>query len=911
MEGGIGRETTQFKSPEEELVYLRERVAEQERANAERGLERSRAEVTHETISAYKKADTKDVLHESYRATPSETEAMTLALRPEEHDSAIEELYGMLLERGIKNTLDVIARMKNPHIEDDFHRFLVQFLHASGSVPGLSERNPEWQSLHLSLFEITLPPESSADGKQKSLKELLSGMEQFFAGMQSIGVVSNDPYKQYFTLELAVSHDSPEIVFYVSVPTERRTLLEKQVLAFYHGAKVRQVSDDYNVFIPGGTVGGATASFAKDDVFPLLTYEAFDHDPLQALLAALGKLDKTREGAAIQFLIMPAGMKYVDKFSKTLEKVKKGTSLKNALDDYYETKKELKAFASSIFSSKPKDKPAEEKHIDDVVVGEIGEKIKSSIVVANIRIVASSPRAERTREIMNDIESAFSQFARPNGNALVWNRAGEREIDRLLHSFTFRLPAETALPLNLRELATLVHFPAGATGSPELREGKSGVAPAPLDIGSSGVRIGINSYRGTETDIFLSEIDRMRHFYVIGQTGTGKTGILMNMIRQDIERGDGVCYIDPHGSDIQKILSYIPKERIDDVIYFDPASTARPMGLNMLEFDPERPEQKTLVINELLGIFSQLFDMKTAGGPLFEQYFKNSAGLVMSDPASGNTILEIGRVLSDKKFRDMKLERCTNPIIKQFWKTAEATTGEQGLENFVPYITSKFDTFISNEIMRPIIAQEKSSFNFREILDKKKILLVNLSKGRLGDINANLLGLILVGKIQMAALSRADSHGVDFPPFYLYIDEFQNFTTPSISSILSEARKYKLGLNVAHQYLSQLSDDIRNAVLGNVGSMAVFRISSEDAEVLVKRLEPVFTTQDILKLDNRNAYVSMLMNGVPAKPFNIRTPDLPAGNPDIVESLKELSFLKYGRPRDEVEKEVMDKFMKI
>jgi hypothetical protein len=330
----------------------------------------------------------------------------------------------------------------------------------------------------------------------------------------------------------------------------------------------------------------------------------------------------------------------------------------------------------------------------------------------------------------------------------------------------------------------------------------------------------------------------------------------------------------------------------------------------MLEFDASRPEQKTLVINELLGIFSQLFDMKTAGGPLFEQYFKNSAGLVMSDPSSGNTILEIGRVLSDKKFRDMKLERCENPIIKQFWKTAEATTGEQGLENFVPYITSKFDTFISNEIMRPIIAQEKSSFNFRDIIDNKKIFLANLSKGRLGDINANLLGLILVGKIQMAAMSRADSTE-NFPPFYLYIDEFQNFTTPSISSILSEARKYKLSLNMAHQYLSQLSDDIRNAVLGNVGSMAVFRISSEDAEVLVKRFEPTFQVSDIIKLDNRNAYVSMLIDGVPVKPFNIKTDDLPEGNADIVEPLKDLSALKYGRPRQEVEKEVMDKFMKI
>lgn len=910
MEGAGVRENLQFKTPEEELVYLRERVAEQERANASARIEKSREEVTHEAISAYKKVDTKDVLHEEYRMPATEAESMTLALSPEAHDSQIEELYGMLLERGIKNTLDIVMRMKNPHLEDDFHRFLVQFLHTTGDIPGLRESSPEWKSLHLALFEVTLPP---TEDKEKSFKEFLTAMEQFFAGMQTIAVGEENKYKQYFTIEIAVSHDSQEIVFYVSIPKERRTLLEKQILAFYRGAKIREVSNDYNVFYNEGFAAASKAELAREDVFPLRTHEEFDHDPMSSLLNAFSKLDKAREGAAIQFLVMPAGDTYIRKFSKVLEKVKKGEKLKNALDDYYETKEEIKAFARGLFSPKKADKKeSETKDVDDIAVQNIGEKIKSSIVLSNIRIVASAENEGRTREIISDIESSFSQFNKPNANSIKFQKIDSGHIDQFLHAFTFRMPSTAdAMPLSLKELSTMVHFPAGNSSSPELKESRAGSAPAPLNMPSQGIQIGINVHRGMETNVFLSELDRMRHFYVIGQTGTGKTGIMMNMIRQDILNGDGVCYIDPHGTDIQKILSYIPRERIDDVIYFDPASTARPMGLNMLEFDPERPEQKTLVINELLGIFSQLFDMKTAGGPLFEQYFKNSAGLVMSDPSSGNTILEIGRVLSDKKFRDMKLERCANPIIKQFWKNAEATTGEQGLENFVPYITSKFDTFISNEIMRPIIAQERSSFNFREILDSKKILLVNLSKGRLGDINANLLGLILVGKIQMAALSRADSGTMNFPPFYLYIDEFQNFTTPSISSILSEARKYKLSLNMAHQYMSQLPDDIRNAVLGNVGSMAVFRISTEDAEILQKRLDPVFTVSDIIKLDNRNAYVSMLIDGVPAKPFSIRTQDLPSGNPDIVESLKELSFLKYGRPRDEVEKEVMDKFMKI
>jgi DNA helicase HerA-like ATPase len=412
-------------------------------------------------------------------------------------------------------------------------------------------------------------------------------------------------------------------------------------------------------------------------------------------------------------------------------------------------------------------------------------------------------------------------------------------------------------------------------------------------------------------EVRMTRGDRLRHFYVIGQTGTGKSGTLLGMVAQDMANGDGLCYIDPHGSDVQTILSWVPEHRIDDVIYFDPAYMPRPMGLNMLEYDQSRPEQKTLIIDELMEIFNQLFDMKAQGGAMFQQYFKNSAFLVMDHPESGNTLLEITRVLADKSFRDMKLSHCTNPIVRQFWISAEKTTGDQSLANFVPYISSKFDPLISNEILRPVITQEKSAFNMRDIMDNKKILLVNLSKGRLGNLNANLLGLILVGKIQMAALSRAESHGVNFPDFYLYIDEFQNITTPSISSILSEARKYKLSLHVAHQFMAQLSDDIKKAVLGNVGNMQIFRISSEDAEALQPRVDPIFKASDIMKLDNRNAYMSMLINGSPVPAFNIRTPDWPPQRKEIIDSIKELSYLKYGRPREEVEGEIMAKYEEI
>jgi TraM recognition site of TraD and TraG len=382
------------------------------------------------------------------------------------------------------------------------------------------------------------------------------------------------------------------------------------------------------------------------------------------------------------------------------------------------------------------------------------------------------------------------------------------------------------------------------------------------------------------------------------------------MIDQDINNGEGVCFIDPHGSDVQDILSRIPQHRYKDVIYFDPSHLDRPIGLNFLEYDRRFPEQKTFVINELMSIFKKLYGATPESmGPAFEQYFRNSAGLVMEDPESGNTLIDISRVLSDRNYRQYKLSRCKNPLIAQFWTNAEKTTGDQGLANYVQYISNKFDVFLSNDYMRPIIAQENSTLNFRQMMDEKKIFLVNLAKGRLGDINSNLIGLILIGKFTMAALSRVDTFGKgELPPFYLYIDEFHNFTTDSISTILAEARKYKLSLHMAHQYISQLDEGIKNAVFGNVGNMAFFRVGVEDAEFLEKQTAPVFTAKDIMNIENLNCYMKILSNGKPTAPFNVEEEFPVAGNRDVIEKLKELSYLTYGRDRNEVEKEVMKKY---
>ena len=894
---------------------MRAHVAVREQELMDQGhFEHANDNAVKDVIGAYKEKPASNVIHEDNILSKKETEGIVLALKPEPHDNVMEELLGIVITKGVRNALSVVEAMANPHVDDDFHRILVQYF-KTGQIAGLKDGTPLYKSLNMTLFEITLPPPREEADKQKGFKEFIGAMEQFYAGMHSISEGKNNEKENYFTLEVALSSISDEVVVFAAVPNKHISLFEKQVLSFYHDAKVHETADDYNIFNEKGGSAGAYASFKERSVLPIKTYDNIEHDPMNIILNVFSKLKTEGEGAAIQLVVAPAGEKFIDEFHMILDDVKDGMSVKHAADNFYKFNKAfLKISKEFIFGAKKKEEKKEKyiagrKAVDEGAAEKIGNKMKSTIMKANIRVITSAGSKDRAEDILQEIESSFNQFSESASNSFIFEKFHGSDLKELFHDFSYRvLRGDKILPMNLKELSSVFHFPVGIGSQPQLKEAKSGIAPAPLEIAREGIVLGVNSYRGRDTIIHMSREDRMRHFYVIGQTGTGKTNIMLNMITQDIRNGDGCCYIDPHGTDIQTILSRVPKERIDDVIYFDPAYTMRPMGLNMLEFDPKYPEQKTFVVNELMGIFNKLFDMKIGGGAMFEQYFRNSAFLVMEDPGSGSTLLEITRVLADKEFRDMKLEKCKNPIIKQFWVSAEQTTGDQSLANFVPYISSKFDNFISNDIMRPVVLQQNSVFNFRKIMDEKKILLVNLSKGRLGDINANLIGLVLVGKIQMAALSRVDMFGKPINDFYLYIDEFQNVTTDSIASILSEARKYRLSLNIAHQYITQLEEKIKNAVFGNVGSMAVFRVGTEDANFLEPKFKPIFNSADIAKLDNYNAYMSMLVNGTPTKPFNIKTYAPEKGDGENVENLKQLSYIKYGRDRAEVEAEIMARF---
>ncbi len=898
-----------ISSPEEELAYLRAQVEAKEAELRELKQEQPQALVAHERLLHHRE-EGHAVMAPEYRISPTEAQELALELDPEQDDETMEELRNIMEEKGIRNAYAVLDHLNSPHLEDDFHRFLVQYILAGMQPNGMRDSQPEWKSLHFTLYEIALPEkEQTEEGKQKVLKELISSMEQFYASMLSVAeAYAGEP--PYFSLELAVPVDRSALFFYAAVPNGRRDLFEKSILSIFPHAHLTPQPNDYNAFVPEGFSIGTTAKLAHKQMLPLKDYTEFDYDPLNSILNAFAKIGAEDEGAALQIIFQPKGDRYIRHYRKVLEALRRGEDTYKALNTPESFAGELVKETGAIFV-KPKE--LDRSHADQTVIELVEKKMASPIIATNIRMVVSSRSEVRATQILNDLESSFNQFENTRGNRLQFKRFHKRQAKDLFHDFTYRLFAPSAeMPLNLRELTTIYHFPPkGIESSPNLKQGRYTTAAAPLDLPREGLYIGSNFFRGTETHVTLAPQDRLRHLYVIGQTGTGKSVFLKNLCIQDIQAGEGTCFIDPHGNDIIDILAAVPPERYEDVIYFDPAYLDRPFGLNLLEYDQRMPEQKTFIVNEILAIFRRLYgDVPESMGPMFEQYFRNSTLLVMEDPASGSTLLDIARVLSNKAFRDMKLSRCFNPVVSQFWnEIATQAGGEASLENIVPYITNKFDDFSANDFMRPIVGQQNSSFNFREVMDNKKILLVNLSKGRLGERNANLIGLILVGKIFMAALSRADSVGTNFPPFYLYIDEFQNITTDSIPAILSEARKYKLSLTVAHQFLAQIDEKIRDAVFGNVGSMSVFRVGQEDGEFFAKQFAPTINALDFVNIENYNAYIKMLAGGVPQKPFNIKTPAPIQGNPNQVDDLRELSYLTYGRDRLTVETAIRNRYL--
>jgi len=772
------------------------------------------------------------------------------------------------------------------------------------------------RALNMSLFLVSVPRLKQDDKAKKPFKELVAVMEQFYSSLSNLktggwqGFLYGQPV---FSFEMAVPHIGEEICFYVSCPRRLVSVIEKQIHGFFPDADVRRV-EDYNIFNPQGVSLASYLSAGRGVALPFRTYQNLEIDPLNETINALSKLNIEGEGAAIQLIISLAKAKRWRKSSlKVAREMQRGVPYDMARLKI--ERKWLRDWIEAISGTRtppPSQMPPSVTPVTTEMIKALEVKASKVVYEANVNLVVSAKMREEAEVLLLQLESSFAQFNSANLNILKTTRLAPRSrpLKNLFYDFSFRIfnPSRKMI-LSTEELASIFHFPTTEVETPKVKFIKAKQAAPPPSMPTQGLVLGSNIFRGVETIVKMQRVDRARHLYIIGQTGTGKTTAMKSMIAQDIKNGEGLAIIDPHGEFADYALGVTPKERAEDVVYFNPADLERPMGLNMLEYDPKHPEQKTFIVNELISIFDKLYDLKTTGGPMFEQYTRNALLLLMDDPAEAVTLMDVPRVMADAVFRKRLLNKCRNIVVRDFWeKEAEKAGGEAALANIVPYVTSKFNTFIANDFMRPIIGQSTSSLNFREIMDKKKILLVNLSKGRLGDINAYLLGLIVVGKLLMASFSRIDLPEELRNDFYLYIDEFQNFTTDSISTILSEARKYKLCLIIAHQFIKQVPEKIRDAVFGNVGSMMTLRVGAEDAEFLVKQFAPIFDQSDLINLDNFNAYVKLLINNLTSKPFNIAFPRAPQENKEIADALKELSRLKYGRDRNLVEQEIASRY---
>ncbi|TSC75944.1 MAG: hypothetical protein G01um101430_114 [Parcubacteria group bacterium Gr01-1014_30] len=780
------------------------------------------------------------------------------------------------------------------------------------------------RGIQTALFLVTLPQEiKKEETKETPLEQYLKMVEQFYSSLSGIKersffsrLFEGNPV---FVFEVAVHRLGEEIFFYLAAPRSMAGVIEKQVLAFWPKAQV-QPSEDYNIFNPSGFSVGTNASLRRAPVFPLKSFHEFGADPLSAITSVFTKLAREGEGASCQILLRPSRSKIKKAGQKTVYLIEKGAKPEELVSGT-QIKDILKGEQTVGYRTKEQKQGQPLYHASNVMtptqqdaVKFISEKISQPLFDVNLRILASAGTRERAEQILGELEAAFSQFNTTVLNQLKFRRLSGRALKKLFYRFSFRIFNEReTMTLSSGELAGMFHFPSPQLLTPHIKWLKAKQAPPPPNLAKEGVILGKNVFRGEERTVPILPDDRRRHFYIIGQTGTGKSVLLQEMIRQDIEAGQGVALIDPHGDIAEKVLELVPPERAEDVIYFNPSDFERPLGLNMLEFDQKYPEAKTFVVNELLEIFEKLYNLKAQGfgGPVFEQYMRNSLLLVMEDPESGNTLIEIPKVLSDVNFRKYKLSKCKNIVVKNFWELeAEKAGGEAALANMVPYITSKMNVFIANDLVRPIIAQQKSAFNFREIMDQGKILVINLSKGKLGDINSHLLGMIIVGKILIAAFSRADIPEEQRRDFNLYIDEFHNVTTKTITTVLAEARKYRLNMIFGHQFIGQLEEDTQKAIFGNVGSLLAFRMGPDDAKYLKTVFEPSFDENDLVNFDNYNAALKLLIKGETSKPFNLITFPPSKGNPEVARLIKEFSRAKYGSDRAKVEQELYGRLSK-
>ncbi|NQV12917.1 MAG: type IV secretion system DNA-binding domain-containing protein [Parcubacteria group bacterium] len=773
-------------------------------------------------------------------------------------------------------------------------------------------RNMLPRSLNMVTLLIRAPREVKpvTEEAKKEEKEIVSVAEQMYANLHTTGIGRSKMFswlwgRNHITFEIAALEG--KISFYVTAPRRLKDLVEKQIHSQYPKASIEE-QGDYNIFQPNYKTKGGYIKLAKRSFLPIKTYQKLESDPLNAIANSLSKVQED-EGAAVQILFRPAKASWVNKGRSAARKMKRG---KKSIEEI-QGGVVGGAIGTVVHATRPTaEKKEQGQSAHQMLTPEteetckaIDEKVAKLGFEVLIRVIVSAATEEAAENHFRTISSSFTQYAAPNLNKFYTRLPKKKK--RFSTNFIFRnfSPLMNRSILNTEELSSIFHLPTKFTETPNINWLLAKDAPPPPDMPKEGLLLGKSDYRGEEVQIRIQPDDRRRHSYVIGQTGTGKSVFLSNMIIQDIQAGKGLCVVDPHGDLVEDVLPHIPKERVDDIILFEPFDFERPMGLNMLEYKGE--EQKDFAVQEMINIFYKLFPPEMIG-PMFEHTMRNVMLTLMAEEENPGTIVEIPRILTDEDYQKTWMPKLKDPIVRAFWEKEMAKTSDFHKSEMLGYLVSKVGRFVENEMMRNIMGQSHSAFDLRDIMDNGKVLLVNLSKGKTGEVNSELLGLIIVSKIQMAAMARADMPEEERKDFYLYVDEFQNFATDSFASILAEARKYRLNLIVAHQYISQLEEEIRDAVFGNVGSFITFRIGVEDAEIVAKELDPIFSETDVINIEKFHAYLRLMTNSRKSMPFTMGTyPPPEGGSQEIAEAVRQLSRLKYGRDKSVVESEIMER----
>ena len=760
-------------------------------------------------------------------------------------------------------------------------------------------------------IRIHLPP--SSDDLETGGRDERDVVDEVLSEAQTMyNIIASTAMKGFKTRLYGQRHISFEIVasdglvrYYAVVPAVLTETIKQAISAAYPAARLEEVEME-NIFSQQGKMQGVIGGefeLKKDFYYPIATYQESRRDAARALLDALSGVERG-DGAAIQIMFRPAPENWTNKSNQKVESIRNGKSKKGSAAGALDIMEALWKPPTYGMNNSSADFP-QLTALENEEIQAIEDKTKYPGYEVLTRVITSSSTAAKSQAILQSIVSAFSLFDSPRYNGFKFNMT--TDVDELITAYIFRFfPQSTNKNiLNSVELSTIFHLPdqnSIPTGKVERQRIRQ--VDGPTEPMREGLLIGVNEFRGVEKQIRLGINDRRRHTYIIGQTGMGKSKLLENLAYQDIMEGRGFCFIDPHGDSAEELLGMIPQSRMDDVIYFNPSDTENPLGFNIFEI--ESPEDMDFVISETNSMLKSLFDPGNTGvvGPRMENIVRNAALLLMSDP-DGGTFMDIPKVLVDPEFAKQKIKYLRNQRAIDFWtKEWPASQRSNDAGELVSWVVSKWAPFESG-LINNIIGQKKSAFNIREVMDNNKILLVNLSKGKLGEAAAKLLGMVFVMKFQAAAMSRADIPEDERKDFCLFVDEFQNFATDSFESILSEARKYRLNLILANQFTTQLKDSIKDAIFGNVPNKIVGRVGIDDAEVLQKAFTPTFTAEDLTKTPNYNSITTVLVNGFPSAPFTMKLlPPIGRSNSEIREGLRKYSASKYGRPRAIVEDEI-------